>query len=75
VRSISSFNAASGTRTRSLASTSSIDGKSFAGRLESVKRERPACTVIFSADCETVTLLPSGSARTISNSLRAGLSE
>src|SRR5690606_30519381 len=38
-----------------------------------LKRLRPACTVTLSPDWLTVTLLPSGRARTISNSLRAGI--
>jgi hypothetical protein len=38
-----------GTRTRSVASTSSMEGKSFAGSEGQGEAERPACTVIFSA--------------------------
>src|SRR3546814_7676100 len=67
VRSISSLSADSGTLTRSVASTSSTDGKSLADRLARVKRLRPACTVTLSPVCETATLLPSGRARTMSN--------
>src|SRR5690606_22749007 len=73
VRSISSFSAASGTRIRSTSSRSSTAGKSLPGRVASVKRLRPACTVTFSPDWLIVTRLPSGRARTISNSLRAGI--
>ena len=73
VRSISSLSAASGTVTRSVASTSSTEGKSLAGKVARVKRLRPAETVIFSPVWLTVILLPSGKARMISNSLRAGM--
>ena len=73
VRSISSFSAASGTVTRSLASTSSTEGKSLADRVARVKRLRPAAMLTLSAFWLTVIRLPSGRARTISNNLRAGI--
>ena len=53
MRSISSFSADSGTATRSVASTSSTDGKSFAGSVASVTTKYASSTVNVRAGAGT----------------------
>src|ERR1700761_2352654 len=72
VRSINSFTDASGRLTFSISSMLSMTGNSDAGSVASVKRLRPELTVARSPASLNCTLLPSGRARQISNSLRAG---